>query len=207
MGRYPGGSVPYHRQKHASDRLNKVIRNLWTHGTIEYTILEKPQRRQQKCRLSDVGAIGKPSSVEGCQGTSIPTSTVVQGTTLQPESQPESLSARVLRQLVNGPMPKVDLFHNLGQKRVSIRLNKVIRNLRTHGTIEYTILEKPQRRQQKCRLSDVGAIGKPPSVEGRQGTGTPTSTVVQGTTLQPDTKPESQPEIQPESLSATGLTK
>ena len=72
----------------------------------------------------------------------------------------------MLRQLANGPMSKVDMSRNLGQKSVSGQLNKVIRNLRTHGTIEYTIPEKPQSRQQKYRLSDAGSIGKLPSVKG-----------------------------------------
>lgn len=59
-------------------------------------------------------------------------------------------------------MSKADLSRNLGQKRVSGQLNKVIRNLLAHGTIEYTIPERPQSRQQKYRLSDAGltAFGK-----------------------------------------------
>ena len=103
-----------------------------------------------------------------------PTLTVAQDTATQPELKPESLSAKVLRLLANGPMSKADLSRSLGQKRVSGQLNKVIRNLVTHGTIEYTIPEKLQSRKQKYRLSDAGAIGsKPPSVNGSQGTGSP----------------------------------
>ena len=39
-------------------------------------------------------------------------------------------------------MPKADLSHKLGQKRVSGQLNQVIRNLLARGTIEYTMLAR-----------------------------------------------------------------
>lgn len=95
------------------------------------------------------------SSDDEGQGTDTPTSAATQGTSTRSESQPESLSARVLRQLAHGPMSKADLSRNLGQKRVSGQLNKVIRNLLAHGTIECTIPKKFQGRQQKYRLSDT----------------------------------------------------
>ena len=154
-------------QKRVSGQLNKVIRSLLAHGTVEYTIPEKPQNPLQKYRLADAGTVGKPSSNDERRGTVTSTLAAAQGTSKQPEArldpQPESLAARVLRQLTNGPMSKVDLSRNLGQKRVSGQLNKVIRNLLAHGTIEYTIPERPQSRQQRYRLSGAGAVGEPSS--------------------------------------------
>ena len=77
----------------------------------------------------------------------------------QPESEPESLVDRVLRQLVNGPMSKADLSKGLGQKAISGPLNKVIRLLLAGGSIEYTIPEKPRSRLQMYRLTDKGKAG------------------------------------------------
>lgn len=70
----------------------------------------------------------------------------------RPESQPESLAQRVLRQLADGPMSKADLSRSLGQERVSGQLNKVIRLLVADGRIEPTIPEKPQSQLQAYRL-------------------------------------------------------
>ena len=148
-------------QKRVSGQLNKVIRNLLAHETIEYTIPDKPQSPQQKYYLSDMGTIGEPSSDDESQETGTPTHATEQGTASRLESQPESLAARVLRQLANGPMSKADLSRNLGQKSVSGQLNKVIHNLLAHEIIKYTIPEKPQSPQQKYYLSDAGAIDEP----------------------------------------------
>ena len=74
----------------------------------------------------------------------------------QPESQPESLAARVLRQLADGPMSKADLSKSLGQKQISGQLNRVIRLLVADGSIGYTIPEKPRSRLQRYRLKDKG---------------------------------------------------
>ena len=74
----------------------------------------------------------------------------------QPESQPESLAARVLRQLADGPMSKADLSKSLGQKQISGQLNRVIRLLVADGSIGYTIPEKPRSRLQRYRLMDKG---------------------------------------------------
>ena len=194
-------------QKRVSGQLNKVIRSLLDRGIIEYTIPEKPQSRQQKYRLSNMGTIGESSSNDEGQETDTPIPTAAQDTAIQPELKPESLSARVLRQLANGPMSKADLSRNLGQKRVSGQLNKVIRSLLDRGTIEYTIPKKPQSRQQKYRLSDAGAIGEPSSDDESQGTGTPIPVAAQDTATQTESKPESRLELQPESLSTAGLTK
>ena len=81
---------------------------------------------------------------------------------LKPESRPESLAARVLRQLADGPMSKADLSEALGQKQISGRLNRVIRLLVADGSIAYTIPEKPRSRLQRYRLTDKGraAVGR-----------------------------------------------
>ena len=75
---------------------------------------------------------------------------------LKPELQPESLAARVLRQLADGPMSKADLSGRLGQKQISGQLNRVIRLLVAGGSIGYTIPEKPRSRLQRYRLTGKG---------------------------------------------------
>lgn len=78
---------------------------------------------------------------------------------LQPESQPESaesLGTKALRLLVAGPMSKVDLSRDLGQKEVSGQLNKVVRQLIAEGMIEYTVPDKPRSRLQKYRITAKG---------------------------------------------------
>ena len=72
----------------------------------------------------------------------------------QPESQPESLAERVLRQLAGGPMSKADLSRILGQRKVSGQFNKVIRLLAADGRIERTMPERPQSRLQRYRLKN-----------------------------------------------------
>ena len=73
-------------------------------------------------------------------------------------SRPESLGARVIRKLADGPMSKADLSSSLGQKKISGQLNKVIRLLVADGSIEYTIPQKPRSRLQKYRLTDKGRV-------------------------------------------------
>ena len=141
----------------------------------------------------------EPFSDDEGQGTDTSTLAAAQGTLTRPESQPESrlesqpesLTARVLRQLANGPMSRADLSRNLGQKRVSGQLNRVIRNLLGHGAIECTLPEKPQSRQQKYRLTEAGAAGEPSSDDKGQGTDTPPLAVAQGTSTRPESRPES----------------
>lgn len=74
----------------------------------------------------------------------------------QPDLQPESLAARVLRQLADGPMSKADLSRSLGQKQISGQLNRVIRLLVADASIAYTMPEKPRSRFQRYRLTDKG---------------------------------------------------
>lgn len=75
----------------------------------------------------------------------------------QPESQPESLAASVLRQLAAGPMSKSSLSRSLGQRSVSGQLlNRVVSALLADGRIAYTIPDKPRSRLQKYRLTDTG---------------------------------------------------
>ena len=74
----------------------------------------------------------------------------------RPESQPESLEAKVLSLLAVGPMSKTELSRNLGQKKISGQLNKVVRLLVTERLIEYTLPDKPRSRLQKYQLTDKG---------------------------------------------------
>ncbi len=77
-------------------------------------------------------------------------------TLAQPESQPESLREKVLRQLSNGQMSKAEISRSLGQKSISGQLNKVIRLLVEEGSIKPTIPDKPGSRLQKYRLTVKG---------------------------------------------------
>ena len=74
----------------------------------------------------------------------------------QPESQPESLEKRVLRILITKTASKAEISAQLGQKEVSGHLNKVVRDLLTDKTIEYTLPDKPNSRLQKYRLTERG---------------------------------------------------
>ena len=71
----------------------------------------------------------------------------------QPESQPESLTQRVLSILSDGPLSKQDLSHRLGQLTVSGQLNKTIRELLQAGIIKQTHPDKPNSRLQKYQLT------------------------------------------------------
>ena len=74
----------------------------------------------------------------------------------QPEMQPESLEAKVLNLLAAGPMSKVELSRNLGQKEISGQLNKIVRLLIADRMIEYTLPDKPSSRLQKYGLTAKG---------------------------------------------------
>ena len=102
-------------------------------------------------RSSSSGAAregGEPALQAGGTGPSQPKS--------RQESQPESLAARVLRQLAAGPMSKSALSRSLGQRSVSGQLNKVVSALLADGSIGYTIPDRPRSRLQKYRLTDAG---------------------------------------------------
>lgn len=70
----------------------------------------------------------------------------------QLEPQPESLRNKVLRLLVRGSLSKSEISRELGQKRASGQLNRVIKELLKEGAVAYTIPEKPQSPDQKYRL-------------------------------------------------------
>jgi ATP-dependent DNA helicase RecG len=70
----------------------------------------------------------------------------------QLESQPESLRNKVLRLLARGSLSKSEISRELGQKRASGQLNRVIKELLKEGAVAYTIPEKPQSPAQKYRL-------------------------------------------------------
>ena len=92
--------------------------------------------------------------------TGDPAYETTRGERRQPELRPESLGARVIRKLADGPMSKADLSSSLGQKTISGQLNKVIRRLVADGSIDYTIPQKPRSRLQKYRLTDKGRVAK-----------------------------------------------
>ncbi len=75
---------------------------------------------------------------------------------IQPKAQPEDMQSKVIRLLATGPMPKSELSKQLGHKKISGQLNKVVQNLLDDQTIEYTLPEKPRSPQQKYQLTDKG---------------------------------------------------
>ena len=74
----------------------------------------------------------------------------------RPESRPESLETRVLRLLAAEPMSKTELSMNLGQKKISGQLNKVVRSLVDKEKIAFTRPETPRSRFQKYQLTNKG---------------------------------------------------
>lgn len=82
------------------------------------------------------------------------------GVESQPESQPESLSQRVILLLEAQSRSKAEIAANLGQKTVSGQLNKVIRALLDQGAIEYTLPDKPNSRLQEYRLTEQRRAGR-----------------------------------------------
>jgi len=74
----------------------------------------------------------------------------------RPESRPESLDRRVLALLQSQDLGKAEIFVHLGQREVSGQLNKVIRVLMGQGLFEYMLLDKPNSRLQKYRLTPEG---------------------------------------------------
>lgn len=62
----------------------------------------------------------------------------------------------MLRLLAAGLLSKAELSRSLGQKQISDQPHKVLRRLVTDRTIEYTLLDKPQSRLQKHRLTNKG---------------------------------------------------
>ena len=135
------------RQEDVSGRLNEALRPLPTGGTIEQMVPDQASDQPPEHRLTATTTRERPES----QAESIPRPT--------PESQPESLDAKVLSLLASKPMSKADLSRNLGQKEVSGQLNKVVRSLLADGLIEYTVPDKPQSRLQKYRLTAKGVAG------------------------------------------------
>ena len=74
----------------------------------------------------------------------------------RPELQPESLESKVLSLLTAGPMSKAELSRDLGQKKISGQLNKIVRLLMADQKIAYTLPNRPRSRLQKYRLTDKG---------------------------------------------------
>ena len=78
----------------------------------------------------------------------------------QPESQPESelqsMKVRVLSLVAVGPLSKSEISKDLGQKKISGQLKKIISDLLAGNQIEWTIPDKPQSRLQKYRITAGG---------------------------------------------------
>ena len=83
----------------------------------------------------------------------------------RPESGPESrlesglessLELRVLALLVERPLSRSAIADGLGHQSVSAGLNRVIRDLLNGGRIAYTILDKPNSRLQRYRITPAG---------------------------------------------------
>ena len=74
----------------------------------------------------------------------------------QPESQLESMSLRILSFIAIKPLGKAEISRQLGQKKISGQLNKVINNLLAEKYLERTIPTKPQSRLQQYQLTASG---------------------------------------------------
>ena len=62
----------------------------------------------------------------------------------------------MLRILRDGPLSKSQIALALGKKRVSGQIHGLVNQLLRDGTIERTIVDKPQSRLQRYRLTDKG---------------------------------------------------
>ena len=69
-----------------------------------------------------------------------------------------SLDQRVLALLVDSPMSKSAIARGLGHRSVSGGLNRVVRRLRHHGLVEYTLPEKPNSSRQQYRITPRGLL-------------------------------------------------
>ncbi len=75
---------------------------------------------------------------------------------LGPESRPESIFERVIKELLIGARSKSELSAALGHRSVSGKLNERIREMLADNFIAYTIPDKPTSRLQKYRLTSKG---------------------------------------------------
>ncbi|ABL65185.1 hypothetical protein Cpha266_1148 [Chlorobium phaeobacteroides DSM 266] len=73
-----------------------------------------------------------------------------------PESGPESIFERVIRELPVGSRSKSELAAALGHRSVSGKLNERIREMLADGLIPHTISDKPTSRLQKYCLTEKG---------------------------------------------------
>ena len=73
-----------------------------------------------------------------------------------PESGPESIFERVIKELLVGARSKSELAIGLGHRSVSAKLNERIREMLDEDLIEYTIPDKTTCRLQKYRLTEKG---------------------------------------------------
>jgi ATP-dependent DNA helicase RecG len=71
----------------------------------------------------------------------------------QQESRQESLRNRIIEILQKEPLSRSELSKELGHKKISGQLNKVLKELIKEGVVSYTIPEKPKSRLQKYILT------------------------------------------------------
>ena len=66
------------------------------------------------------------------------------------------MKVRVLSLVAVGPLSKSEISKDLGQKKISGQLKKIISDLLAGNQIEWTIPDKPQSRLQKYRITAGG---------------------------------------------------
>jgi len=75
---------------------------------------------------------------------------------LQQEIKKRALYSAVLKRLMYEPHSRQEISTELGQKKVSGQLNKVIQKLFSDNLIEHTIPDTPNHPAQKFRLTERG---------------------------------------------------
>jgi DNA-binding PadR family transcriptional regulator len=152
--------------KQLSGNLRKALPRLREAGLVEYTIPESPNSRLQKYRLTEKG---KAARFESTIPEYIAKAQVIEQAELPIGAQVEllfeahdsgRLKAQVYSQILElcsiVPRSSAEIATALGHKQLSGNLRKVLPQLRNAGLLQYTILEKPNSRLQRYRLTPKG---------------------------------------------------